>query len=209
MLKKPIEYLDFNDELQKEDFYFNLTLAEIAEMELSYEGGLSGHLQRIINDKDGAAIIATFKHLLAKSYGVRSDDDKRFMKTPELWEEFSQTNAYDVLFIQLVTDAGYSAEFVKGIVPKSIAETMGSTENTPAQAVIAAIDRAEQSTSTMLSPTLSVQAKVTKIKSLDDYTDLELLTMTDAQFSALFGNDASKMSKHHLELAFRRRFNIK
>ena len=202
MLRKPIEYLDFNDELQKEDFYFNLTLAEIAEMELSYEGGLSGHLQRIIKDKNGAEIIATFKHLLAKSYGVRSDDGKRFIKTPELWEEFSQTNAYDVLFIQLVTDAGYSAEFVRGIVPKSVAETMGTKEDTPAQPIIAAIDRAEQS-----GAVLSVQAKVTK--TYDDYTKLELLTMSDAEFAALFGNDASKMTKPQLELAFQRRFNIK
>ena len=40
MLKKTITYTDFDDNERTEDFYFHLSKAEIAEMELSENGGL-------------------------------------------------------------------------------------------------------------------------------------------------------------------------
>ncbi len=119
MLKKTITYTDFNGMERSEDFYFNLTKAEVMEMEMSTVGGLSEMIQRIIAAQDTPSIIKVFKDLVLKSYGEKSADGKRFIKTPEITEAFSQTEAYSVLFMELATDADAAAAFVNGIIPKT------------------------------------------------------------------------------------------
>ena len=119
MLKKTITYTDFNGMERSEDFYFNLTKAEVMEMEMSTVGGLSEMIQRIIAAQDTPSIIKVFKDLVLKSYGEKSADGKRFIKTPEIAEAFSQTEAYSVLFMELATNADSAAAFVNGIIPKS------------------------------------------------------------------------------------------
>lgn len=119
MLKKTITYTDFNGMERSEDFYFNLTKAEVMEMEMSTVGGLSEMIQRIISAQDTPSIIKVFKDLVLKSYGEKSADGKRFIKTPEITEAFSQTEAYSVLFMELATDADAAAAFVNGIIPKT------------------------------------------------------------------------------------------
>lgn len=118
MLKKTITYTDYNENERKEDFYFNLTEAEIMEMELSTTGGLSEFIQRVVAAQDGPAIIKLFKELVLKAYGVKSPDGKRFIKSEELSTEFAQTEAYVKIFMELATNAEAAAEFVNGIVPK-------------------------------------------------------------------------------------------
>lgn len=118
MLKKTITYTDYNGNERKEDFYFNLSKAEIMEMELSTTGGLSEMIQRVVAAQDGPAIIKIFKDLVLKAYGVKSPDGKRFIKSEELSTEFAQTEAYTEIFMSLATDAEAAAEFVNGIVPK-------------------------------------------------------------------------------------------
>ena len=119
MLKKTITYTDFNGMERSEDFYFNLTKAEVMEMEMSTVGGLSEMIQRIIAAQDTPSIIKVFKDLVLKSYGEKSADGKRFIKTPEIAEAFSQTEAYSVLFMELATNADSAAAFVNGIIPKT------------------------------------------------------------------------------------------
>lgn len=118
MLKKHIKYTDYDGNLREEDFYFNLNKAEIAEMEMSTAGGLDKMINQIISEQDGKRIIELFKELVLKSYGKKSADGKRFIKSDELSEEFSQTEAYSDLFMELATDADAAAAFVNGIVPK-------------------------------------------------------------------------------------------
>ena len=117
MLKKTITYTDFDGNERTEDFYFNLTKAEVAEMEMSTEGGLTNMLDRIISTKDSKRLIATFKDIILKSYGEKSLDGKRFVKSQELRDAFEQTEAYSELFMELVESAEASAAFVNGIVP--------------------------------------------------------------------------------------------
>lgn len=117
MLKKTITYTDYNGVERTEDFYFNLSKAEIAEMELSTDGGFAEMIQRIVNAKDAAAIVDIFKKMILKAYGIKSDDGKRFMKSKDISEAFSQTEAYSQLFIELSTNADAGAAFVKGIMP--------------------------------------------------------------------------------------------
>lgn len=117
MLKKTINYKDYNGEDRSEDCYFNLSRAEVTEMELMTEGGLSETIQSITRDKNVPKIIEIFKMLILKSYGKKSPDGRRFIKSKELSEEFSQTEAYSELFMELATNASAAAAFVNGIMP--------------------------------------------------------------------------------------------
>lgn len=117
MLKKTITYTDYNEVERKEDFYFNLTKAEIMEMEMSISGGLTEMINRIVAAQDAPAIVKIFKELVLKAYGIKSPDGKRFIKSEELATEFAQTEAYSQLFMELATDADAASAFVNGIVP--------------------------------------------------------------------------------------------
>ena len=117
MLKLTRTYVDFNDLSRTEDFYFNLTQAEVTEMELSVDGGLVEMINRIVAAKDGKQIIALFKDIVLRAYGEKSLDGKRFIKTPEIRDAFAQTQTYSDLFMELATDEQKAAEFVNGIVP--------------------------------------------------------------------------------------------
>ena len=119
MLKMPITYTNYNGEEVTKDFYFNLTKAEIMEMELSTAGGLAEKIQQVVAAKDTPTIIKIFKELILKAYGEKSADGDRFIKSPELSEAFSQTEAYSQLFVKLATDDKAAADFVNGIVPKT------------------------------------------------------------------------------------------
>ena len=117
MLAKKIKYTDYNGVEREETFYFNLSKAEIMEMEMGTAGGLTAFYQRIVETLEAEAIVKEFKKLILRSYGEKSQDGKRFIKSPELSEAFSQTEAYSELFMELSTDADAAAAFVNGIVP--------------------------------------------------------------------------------------------
>ena len=120
MLKETIKYTDYNEVERTEDFYFNLSKAELMEMELSTVGGLTEMITKIVNEKNAPAIVKIFKDLVLKAYGVKSADGKRFIKSDELRAEFEQTEAYSILFMKLATDADAAARFVNGIVPSDM-----------------------------------------------------------------------------------------
>lgn len=122
MIKKTMTYEDYNGNQRTEDFYFNLSKAEVMEMEMSTSGGLAEMIQRVVAAQDQPAIIKIFKDLILKAYGVKSPDGKRFVKSEELSTEFSQTEAYSQLFMELATDADAAANFVNGIVPANMAK---------------------------------------------------------------------------------------
>ena len=128
MLKKTITYTDYNDVERKEDFYFNLSKAELMEMEMSTAGGLAERINKIVATQDNVAIIAIFKDLVLKAYGEKSADGKRFIKSKELSEAFSQTEAYSILFMELATNADAGAEFVNGIVPADLAKQLANSK---------------------------------------------------------------------------------
>lgn len=128
MLKKTITYTDYDGNERTEDFYFNLTKAEIMEMEMGTTGGMAEMLQRIVAAQDAPAIIKEFKDLVLRSYGQKSPDGKRFIKNDTLREEFSQTEAYSQLFMELATDAEAASAFVNAIVPNDVAKEMAKGE---------------------------------------------------------------------------------
>ena len=124
MLKKTITYTDYNGVERTEDFYFNLSKAEIMEMELGTTGGMTAMIQNIIAAQDLPAIIKIFKDLVLMSYGVKSADGKRFIKNAELRDEFAQTEAYSILFMELAQDADAATKFIEGIIPADVSKQM-------------------------------------------------------------------------------------
>lgn len=120
MLKKTITYPDYNGVERTEAFYFNLTKAEILEMALGTSGGFVEMVNRIVAAQDSPSILQLFKDLVLKAYGEKSPDGKRFIKSDELREAFSQTEAYSQLFVELATDANAASEFINGIVPANM-----------------------------------------------------------------------------------------
>lgn len=117
MFKKTIKYTDFDGNERKEDFYFNLTKAELLEMQLSMEGGLQGHLERIIKTQSQPELVKMFKDIIMRAYGEKSPDGKRFMKSDEIRQNFECTEAYSELFMELATDSDAAAEFVNALLP--------------------------------------------------------------------------------------------
>lgn len=122
MLKKTITYTDYDDNQRTEDFYFNFSKAELAEMELSENGGMSKFLKRIIDENDNKKLVQLFKEMVLNAYGKKSDDGKRFIKSQELRDEFSQTEAYTELFMELASSGEKAAAFFNAIVPASISQ---------------------------------------------------------------------------------------
>lgn len=122
MIKKTITYSDYNGTERTEDFYFNLTKAEITKMELSTEGGLAERIQRIVAAQDTPAIIEVFEDLIQRSYGVKTPDGRGFVKRAADLEAFTATEAYSQLFMELATDADAAAKFVNGVVPADMAK---------------------------------------------------------------------------------------
>lgn len=122
MLKKTISYTDFAGNEREEDFYFNLSRTEVVKLQLSVDGGYAEKLTQVSKANKPREIIAYFEDLVKVSYGVRSDDGRRFIKSEEVFNDFKDTEAYSQLFIELLTDADAAAAFVRGVMPQDLVE---------------------------------------------------------------------------------------
>lgn len=120
MLKRDIKYTDFDGNEVTETFYFNITKSEAVELEVGHKGGMEEFLKRIVQTQDHASMISEFKRIILLSYGVKSEDGKRFIKSDEMREEFSQTAAFDALFIELASNEDAAATFIKGVLPADL-----------------------------------------------------------------------------------------
>lgn len=131
MLKWPITYTNYNEVEVSEVHHFNLTKAEIMEMEMTTTGGYTDMIRKIIDAKDTPALVTIFKELVLKAYGEKSPDGKHFYKEDEngrpLCNKFKQTEAYSVLFMELATDADKASKFVNGIMPSDMRQASESS----------------------------------------------------------------------------------
>lgn len=133
MLKKTITYTDFDGNEQTEDFYFNLTKAELAEMELSVDGGLAERIQKIVKTNDTPTLIKVFKDIILRAYGEKSPDGKHFVKSEELRNSFACTEAYSALFMELATNADAASSFINGIIPADLRQQQANSVSDPKQ----------------------------------------------------------------------------
>lgn len=124
MIKKTVTYKNYNGVEVTEDYYFNLNKAEVVEMQMTTEGGFAEKVDKIIKAQDTPTLINIFKDLVLKAYGVKSDDGRRFMKSEQIREEFTQTEAYSEIFMSLAFNADEASEFINGIMPADLKETL-------------------------------------------------------------------------------------
>lgn len=124
MLSKKIKYTDFNDMEREETFFFNLSEAELTDWELSVQGTLTEHIKRINETVDIPQLITLYKELIDRSYGIKDADGRRFRKSPEILQDFKDTNAYSELYMELATNDKAGAEFISGIVSNKLRALM-------------------------------------------------------------------------------------
>ena len=137
MFSKIMTYTDFDGNERTETFYFNLSKAEVAEMQLSEDGGFDKFLQKIVEKKDTKELIKLFKYIILKAYGEKSADGRHFIKSEKISEEFSQSAAYSDIFMEFATDDKAAAAFIKGILPADMTiATDAMLTDTPAKAFI-------------------------------------------------------------------------
>jgi len=120
MLKREIKFEDFNGNETSEVFYFNISKPELIELEVKYEQGFAAMLERIVETKDNRELIKRFKEIILLAYGVKSEDGKRFIKSDQLREEFSQTAAYQELFMELASNDNDAITFLTGVLPRDM-----------------------------------------------------------------------------------------
>lgn len=129
MLKKTLVFKDLDGNEVTRDFYFHLSKAELIELEINHDGNFSSRLQRIGESNNGRLIMSEFKDLIRMSYGERSEDNLRFIKSRDLSEAFLQTNAYEVLFMELITDPDAGAKFINGLMPADLDKGNQTTQS--------------------------------------------------------------------------------
>lgn len=144
MRKETITYTDYNGETRTEDFYFNMSKADVFKMEMRAPGGMEEYINRIVNERDQNKIVDLFCDIIKLSYGVKTAEGG-FDKDPAHFKKFEQTEAYSELFVKLATDADYAAKFISGIMPKPEPEK-GTDRNVDAVAEVrrAALEKAEK-----------------------------------------------------------------
>lgn len=131
MFKKTIKYVDYKGNEREEDFYFNITKSELVEMELAKKGGMSEYLEKITKAQTKDELVLWFKKIILKAYGEKSDDGRRFMKSEEISKAFSETEAFNQLYMELIVDEKKAAEFVNAVVPEFTEEELGQLSEKP------------------------------------------------------------------------------
>ena len=130
MIKETVTYTDYNGTERTEDFYFNFTEAELAEMQLEVDGGLEDKIRQIVNANDTSKIIKIFKDtIFLKSYGKKSDDGRRMIKNTEVLDEFTQSPAYSILFMKYATNAEALSNFINNVIPADLKERISNMPN--------------------------------------------------------------------------------
>ncbi len=124
MLKKTVEYLDFDGKERSETLYFNLNEPEIVRLDVQFEGGLEAHVENLSEDKP-EDILSLFETVIRESYGEKSEDGRHFLKNPERTEEFYHSAAYSALFVELIQDADAASDFFTSVLSRS---TLGGEE---------------------------------------------------------------------------------
>lgn len=129
MFKYEIPYTDYNGVERKETCFFNLSKAELMEMELSTQAGVEEMIRVMIATKDNAKIVQMFKDLILKSYGIKSEDGRRFIKSKELREDFEQSEAYSEFFMKLLANEDdLQTKFINGVISGTNVPNMDEKE---------------------------------------------------------------------------------
>ena len=132
MIKPTVTYKDSDDHIVTEDLWFNLKKAEVLELDKKYGGNLTNYLRRWAERKDNVKLAVFFKDFILRSYGVKSEDGKRFVKSDELSRDFYQSYAFDAMFDAVLKDVETAKAFVDGVMA-------GITEDSEQKAFVGSV----------------------------------------------------------------------
>lgn len=166
MLKKTIKYKDLDNNIIEEDFYFNISMPEILDMAAKDEN-LVERLQRIVKEDDRIKIMSEFAFFTKTSVG-RREGNTRFVKSPEITQEFVESDAYSVMLWELVTNAEFAAQFINSAFPSQLSEEFTKLQN-----------------ATVDPKVVDGEAAVAEVKKFEDFSRDELLNMPQEQFDNL------------------------
>lgn len=143
MIKRTVTYKDYDGNDRKEDLYFNLTQFEATEIAMELPDGTIEELGNSNDGKDeivvathlverlgNKGIIDFIKKVVLKSYGVKSPDGRRFIKSEELSTEFSQTPVFSEFMMELLSDDNAASAFISGVIPPDLAAKIADKSTT-------------------------------------------------------------------------------
>lgn len=127
MYKVDVPFEDFNGNMQTETLYFHLTKTRLSKnLTLGDElDDIQAMLQgepRQLNPDEIRKIVHLVERIMELSYGIRSEDGKRFDQRPALWEEFQQTAVYDAFLYSLFENPNNATQFILGVMPRDLVE---------------------------------------------------------------------------------------
>jgi hypothetical protein len=225
VLKKEFTFKDLDGNEVTETYYFNLSTADLTKMALTHQGDIVQDLQAVVDSKNGAKIIEVFENIIRMSVGIRSDDGRSFVKTPEITAAFMNSEAYGQLFLELVTKADVAAEFVVGVMPGDLAEKAAALQAAGLPKMIDAelpseerqpltfhaFTAAELEAMNMHDLTLLYEGKLYDHPKYlrgfkpEDFSNNELLHMSDEEFDRIVGTDSKKWERRILVIAMQRK----
>jgi hypothetical protein len=127
MFKDSVTYTDFNDESHTEVLWFNITKTDIlgklalVDRAEAIEKNLRGP-QRELTTPEKQEILDVVKEFMQLAYGKKSADGRHFRKSPEIWEDFRWSAAYDAYLLSLFMDENKSFVFITSVMPKDLRE---------------------------------------------------------------------------------------
>lgn len=198
MHKRTMTYKDYNGTEVTEDFYFNLSKADLIKMQLSEKVGLHEHMSQVVRSQDGPRIVELFEKIVLLAYGDRTEDG-RFIQTQEVRDRFASTAAYSDLFVLLATDAAAAAEFINATMPNKV-EMEELTASLNAQSAAPAPTTELDASAPVLEEKPEEPAKTWR-----DYSKQELLEMGEHKFVALVGSSPKDMPRELLVIAMERK----
>lgn len=128
MFSREFEYTGYDGKPKKDTYWFNLTEAELYEIDLSSIHGFTGEMNKLLKEERTKEIVDAFKGIILSAVGVVSADGRKFIKNEEIREDFYRSKAYSQLFVELVSSGEKVAEFLKGAIPEEIRQKMEADE---------------------------------------------------------------------------------
>ena len=138
MVKKMVTYTDFTGNEVTKDFYFNLTKMEFKELDERIPGGLQNLMDKLLTERDKGLTVKLLAILMLAAYGEKTEDG-RFVKEDihgrPLSSYFKVSEAWDVLFMNMVKNERELSEFLVGIVPKDMQADAQEAMKNPEEAL--------------------------------------------------------------------------
>lgn len=128
MISETIKYIDYNGNEREDTFYFNLSKSEIWRLEIGEKGEFTKRIQAMSSEMDQSKIWNLFEEVVTMAVGKKSEDGRRFDKSPEAKAEFLESEAYSEFLEMLLTgdhgkDPQFAEKFLNGLISSASANT--------------------------------------------------------------------------------------